>query len=53
VEDNARLRQAMKAGLEGLGGVAVTYDCDSGEDALARCLEQPPDAILMDVQLAG
>jgi DNA-binding NarL/FixJ family response regulator len=53
VEDNARLRQAMKAGLEGLGGVKVMHDCDSGEEALVHCLEQPPDAILMDVQLAG
>ncbi len=53
VEDNARLRQAMKAGLEGLGGVKVVCDCDSGEHALAHCLEQSPAVILMDVQLAG
>jgi DNA-binding NarL/FixJ family response regulator len=31
----------------------VSYDCDTGERALDRCLESPPDAILMDVQLAG
>jgi DNA-binding NarL/FixJ family response regulator len=53
VEDNARLRLAMKAGLEALGGVKVICDCDSGEEALARCLEQSPAVILMDVQLAG
>lgn len=62
VEDNARLRQAMKAGLESTGEVQVIYDCDMGEAALDYCLKtfgaEPPQpdtarAILMDVQLAG
>jgi len=53
VEDNARLRQALKAGLEETGQVEVTGGCESGEAALAACLEDPPQVILMDVQLAG
>jgi len=53
VEDNARLRAAMKAGLEGLGKVKVVHDCESGEAALAYCMEHQPEVILMDVQLAG
>jgi DNA-binding NarL/FixJ family response regulator len=53
VEDNARLRQALKAGLEETGQVQVTGGCESGEAALAACLEDPPQVILMDVQLAG
>ncbi len=53
VEDNARLRQALKAGLEGTGQVQVIGVCESGEAALAACLESPPQVILMDVQLAG
>jgi DNA-binding NarL/FixJ family response regulator len=53
VEDNARLRPALKAGLEATGAVRVVGDCDTGEAALACCLEHPPHAILMDVQLAG
>jgi DNA-binding NarL/FixJ family response regulator len=53
VEDNARLRPALKSGLEATGEVRVVHDCDTGEAALAHCLRQPPDAILMDVQLAG
>ncbi len=53
VEDNARLRQAMKSGLEASNAVRVTGGCESGEDALAFCLETPPQVILMDVQLAG
>jgi DNA-binding NarL/FixJ family response regulator len=53
VEDNTRLRQALKAGLEETGQVQVTDGCESGEDALAACLEDPPQVILMDVQLRG
>jgi len=53
VEDNARLRPALKAGLEATGAVRVAGDCETGEAALAFCLESPPDAVLMDVQLAG
>jgi DNA-binding NarL/FixJ family response regulator len=53
VEDNPKLRPALKSGLEATGEVAVTHDCDTGEAALDICLEQQPDAILMDVQLAG
>jgi DNA-binding NarL/FixJ family response regulator len=53
VEDNARLRQALKAGLEATGKVQVVHACESGEQALGFCLQQQPEAILMDVQLAG
>jgi DNA-binding NarL/FixJ family response regulator len=53
VEDNERLRQALKKGMQALGTVQVIGDCDSGETALSSCLASRPDAILMDVQLAG
>jgi len=54
VEDNEKLRSALKSGLNGAGAVRVAHDCDTGEAALAFCLaEGPPDTILMDVQLAG
>jgi DNA-binding NarL/FixJ family response regulator len=61
VEDNSRLRSALKTGLQATGEVQVLYDCDSGEAALEYCLEfnqrdHPDrliDAVLMDVQLAG
>jgi len=57
VEDNDRLRGALTSGLEATGDVRVLHACDSGEDALEHCLAstlaQPPDVILMDVQLAG
>jgi DNA-binding NarL/FixJ family response regulator len=53
VEDNPKLRPALKAGLENTGIVHVVNACASGEDALERCLAEPPEVILMDVQLAG
>ena len=53
VEDNPRLRPALCSGLDATGAVQVIAACDSGEEALELCLRQPPDAILMDVQLAG
>ena len=53
VEDNEKLRPALQAGLESTGVVHVSYGCSSGEEALEYCLVQPPDVILMDVQLAG
>jgi DNA-binding NarL/FixJ family response regulator len=66
VEDNPKLRTALKTGLEAGSAVCVAHDCGSGEEALAYCLESAsqtpgvfkdtrslPDVILMDVQLAG
>lgn len=53
VEDNPRLRPALREGLAATGEVRVAHACDSGEEALEFCLAQPVDAILMDVQLAG
>ncbi len=53
VEDNPRLRPALRRGLDATGQVQVIASCESGEEALELCLRQPPDAILMDVQLAG
>ncbi len=53
VEDNPKLRPALKMGLEATGKTQVIHDCDSGEGAMEFCLQQSPDAILMDVQLAG
>jgi DNA-binding NarL/FixJ family response regulator len=53
VEDNERLRPALAAGLAATGAVRVAGECATGEDALGHCLESPPEAALMDVQLAG
>ncbi|CAN5466800.1 response regulator transcription factor [soil metagenome] len=53
VEDNHKLRTALKTGLVATGKVNVCHDCDSGETALAYCRATPPAVMLMDVQLAG
>ncbi len=53
VEDNPRLRPALREGLAATGEVRVAHTCASGEEALEFCLAQGVDAILMDVQLAG
>jgi DNA-binding NarL/FixJ family response regulator len=53
VEDNEKLRPALVAGLNATGAVAVVDALDTGEAALATCLSEPPEAVLMDVQLAG
>jgi DNA-binding NarL/FixJ family response regulator len=39
VEDNQKLRLALRSGLEETGAVRVVHDCASGEEALAYCLE--------------
>jgi DNA-binding NarL/FixJ family response regulator len=54
VEDNEKLRQGLKSGLEAAGPVRAVAGYPSGEAALAHCLEgDAPEVILMDVQLAG
>ncbi len=53
VEDNVKLRTALKNGLSATGEFSDIRDCDSGEEALKLCLALPPEVILLDVQLAG
>lgn len=55
VEDNSKLRKALKTGLEETGKVKVVYDTDSGEDAINYCrkVEGEADAVLFDVQING
>ena len=56
VEDNARLRKALRAGLETTGAVQVVHDCASGEEALDYCLSSAGaqvEIVLMDVHLSG
>ena len=53
VEDNLALQKALRAGLEATGEVRVLAGCERGEDALPLCLAHPPQAVLMDVHLAG
>jgi DNA-binding NarL/FixJ family response regulator len=53
VEDNEKLLPVLGMGLEATGEVCLVGSCSSGEEALTLCLADPPEVILMDVQLAG
>lgn len=55
VEDNERLQQALIAGLNATKQVNALHGVVCGEDAINYCIESDllPDAILMDVSLAG
>ena len=54
IEDNLRLQEALKIGLESTGEVEVAAAFTTGEAALDHCLSnQPVDVLLMDVALAG
>jgi DNA-binding NarL/FixJ family response regulator len=54
VEDNLRLQDGLKRGLEATGALQVAGAVERGEDALEFCLAAgPPGVILMDVALAG
>lgn len=54
VEDNVRLQEALKVGLEATGEVQVVEAYTGGEAAQDYCLaDNPVDVILMDVALAG
>ena len=53
VEDNDRLRLALGEGLEATGRVHLLHSCASGEEALSLALTRSPDAMLLDVGLAG
>lgn len=53
VEDNPKLREALRRGLGATGAVTVADACARGEDALVSAMQLVPDAVLMDVQLAG
>jgi DNA-binding NarL/FixJ family response regulator len=57
VEDNDRLRPALRQGLEATGEVRVVAACASGEEAVKTCQAfedlAGSNVILMDVQLAG
>ncbi|MBE0695936.1 MAG: response regulator transcription factor [Anaerolineaceae bacterium] len=53
VEDNATLRRALRRGLESTGMIKVRGEAASGEELTTLLIPEPPEAVLMDVALAG
>ncbi len=50
-EDQTLMRQGLKTLLELEPGMRVIDEADDGKDAVAKCLQQRPDIVLMDVQM--
>ncbi len=53
IEDNLKLRKALKQGLEETKKVSVLFDCDNGEAAIEFCRKSDVDVLLFDVQIVG
>lgn len=53
VEDNEALRKQLILILEGAPDIQCLYVVESGEEALLKIPQRPPDVILMDIQLPG
>lgn len=53
IEDNLKLRKALKQGLEDTKKVSVLFDCDNGEAAIEFCRKSDVDVLLFDVQIVG
>jgi DNA-binding NarL/FixJ family response regulator len=53
IEDNSALRKALKTGLEATGQIAVIVEAERGETVVDALPDPPPNAVLMDVALAG
>ena len=51
VDDHMMVRYGLKALLSLAPDIAVVGEAADGEEAFARCSEQPPDVILMDIAM--
>jgi len=53
VEDNPQTREALTLLVSGSPGFICTAACPSAEEALVLIPRQPPDVVLMDIELPG
>ena len=53
VEDDPGLRQQLMLVLKSARDIECLYAVESGEEAVRRISAQPPDVVLMDIQLPG
>ena len=51
VEDNSAMRDGLAMILNSSPGFACLHTCASAEDALERIPQNPPDVVLMDINL--
>lgn len=52
-EDHAVIRGVIRLACEHAPGLRVIGEVESGEEALERCLADPPDLLVLDLTLAG
>ena len=53
VEDNAAIRDSLAAILNGSPGFTCRHVCTSAEEASRKIPSEPPDVVLMDINLPG
>jgi two-component system LytT family response regulator len=53
VDDEAAARRRLRQFLSELPDVEIAGECENGEAAVASIREQPPDLILLDVEMPG
>ena len=53
VDDHEVFRMGLRSLLERTGGIVVAWDTGSAHEAWNRIVEQPVDAVLVDVHLGG
>src|SRR5215469_167375 len=53
VDDHEVFRMGLRGLLERTGRIVVTWDTGSAHEAWRRIVEQPVDAVLVDVHLGG
>lgn len=53
VEDEAPARERLRMLLDGHADVRVVGECEDGDAALARIAADPPDLVLLDIEMPG
>lgn len=53
VEDNSEVRKNLSRYINEAPGFSCAYVCASAEEALRKIPSEPPDVVLMDIQLPG
>lgn len=53
VDDHPTFRDGVRSVLGKAEGISVVAEAGTGEEALERCAEDPPDVVMMDLRMPG